>query len=122
MTALLVFALAFAAEFLSDMLSVYYQTAVRKLWRRQAVKWGACLALLSWLDLSGIALGWPLWALITGSITGGMAGTWYSVGQNMVRARLKRAQRRADMARVEAARAQLEMDDTLASDSPGSAL
>lgn len=114
MKALAVFLLAFAAEFASDALSVYYQTAVRKLWRRQAVKWGACLALLSWLDLSGIALGWPLWALVSGSVAGGCAGTWYSVGQNMVRARMKKAQRRADLARVEAARAQLEMEEPTA--------
>lgn len=112
MTALLVFALAFAAEFASDALSVYYQTAVRKLWRRQAVKWGALLALLSWVDLGGIAAGWPVWALIGGSVAGGCAGTWYSVGQNMIRARLKKAQRRADLARVEQARAQLEMEES----------
>jgi hypothetical protein len=110
MTALAVFCLAFVAEFLSDALSVFYQTAVRKMWRRQAVKWGALLALLSWIDLSGVAMGWPLWALIGGSITGGMAGTWYSIGQNMVNARLKKARRRADLAAVEEQRRQLELE------------
>jgi len=100
-TALLVFALAFAAEFASDALSVYYQTAVRKLWRRQAVKWGALLALLSWVDLGGIAAGWPVWALIGGSVAGGCAGTWYSVGQSMVNARLRKARKREEKNRSE---------------------
>lgn len=62
--------------------------------------------------LCALAAGWPLWALIAGSVGGGMAGTWYSVGQNMIRARLKKAQRRADLARVEAARAQIEMEES----------
>lgn len=85
-----VFALAFAAEFAGDALAAYYQTSVRKMWRRSAVKWAGCLALLSWVDLGGIAVGWPLTALIAGSVTGGMAGTYYAVGRLMVRARMKR--------------------------------
>lgn len=89
-TWLLVFSAAFVAEALGDILSAYYQTSVRKMWRRSAVKWAGCLALLSWVDLGGIAVGWPLTALIAGSVTGGMAGTYYAVGRLMVRARMKR--------------------------------
>ena len=93
MNAPLVFGLAFAAEFAGDVLAVNYQTAVRKLWRGKAARWAGLLALLSWVDLGGIAAGWPIWALVTGSVTGGMAGTWYSVGRNMVRERWRKKRR-----------------------------
>jgi len=88
-TWLLVFVAAFVAEALGDILSAYYQTSVRKMWRRSAVKWAGCLALLSWVDLGGIAVGWPLTALIAGSVTGGMAGTYYAVTRLTIRHRIK---------------------------------
>lgn len=93
-TALGVAVLAFVAEFAADALAVEYQTAVRKLQRRAAVKWGAMLGVLAWVDLGGVAVGWPLWALVGGSLCGGAAGTWYAVGKKQVKARLKAKQKR----------------------------
>lgn len=94
MTWLLVFALAFAAEAAADIWSVYYQTAVRKLRRGKAMRWAVLLALLGWVDLGGVATGWPLSALIAGSLMGSAAGTFYAVGREQVRARLRRKQKR----------------------------
>lgn len=94
MTWALVFLLAFAAEFAGDVLAVYYQTAVRKFWRRKAVRWAVCLGALGWVDLGGVASGWPLSALVVGSLAGAAAGTYYAVGREMVRARLRRKRRK----------------------------
>lgn len=84
-----VFALSFAAEFASDSLSAFYQVAVRKLWRRKAIQWGLLLGALGWVDLGGIAAGWPLSALFLGSLCGGAAGTWFAVSRMTITARLK---------------------------------
>ena len=89
-----VFALSFAAEFASDSLSAFYQVAVRKLWRRKAVQWAVCLGALGWVDLGGAVHGWPISALIMGSLAGAACGTWYAVGREMVRARLRRKRRK----------------------------
>lgn len=89
-TWLAVFLLAFCAEALGDVLSVYYQRSVRKLWRKSAMRWAGLLALLGWLDLSGVALGWPLSALVLGSVSGSMTGTWWGVSQQSIQARLRR--------------------------------
>lgn len=94
MTWLAVAALAFAAEFAGDVLAVYYQTAVRKFWRRKAVQWAVCLGALGWVDLGGAVHGWPISALIMGSLAGAACGTWYAVGREMVRARLRRKRRK----------------------------
>lgn len=96
LTWLSVAALTFLAEATGDVLSVQYQTAVRKLWRAKAARWAGALALLGWVDLSGIAVGWPLSALITGSLLGSMAGTWYAVTRQQVRARMRRKRKEAE--------------------------
>jgi len=90
-----VYVCAFVAEFAGDALAAHYQRAVRKLWRGKAARWAGLLALLSWVDLSGIAIGLPLTALVAGSVSGGIAGTWWAVGQQQVQARAKR-KRKAD--------------------------
>lgn len=84
-----VFALAFVAEFASDAWSAYYQQSIRKLWRRKAVQWGLLLGALGWVDLAGLFIGWPITALILGSLMGGAAGTWYAVGRMQIKQRLK---------------------------------
>jgi len=87
--------LAFLAEAIGDVASVHYQTSVRKLRRWGAARWAIMLALLSWVDLSGIAVGLPLSALICGSVAGSAAGTWLAVTRQQIKARLKR-KRKAD--------------------------
>lgn len=85
-----VFLLAFVAEALSDGLSVHYQTAVRKLWKRKAMLWGVCLGVLGWVDIAGLFAGLPMTAIIAGSLVGGAVGTGYAVHRMQIKARLKR--------------------------------
>ena len=70
-----VFLLAFVAEALSDSLAVFYQTSVRKLWKRKAMLWGVCLGVLGWVDIAGLFAGLPMTAIIAGSLVGGAVGS-----------------------------------------------
>lgn len=86
---------AFLAEFAGDAFAVYYQQAVRKLWRGRASRWAGGLALLSLVDLGIIAKELPFSALAAGVVTGSMAGTYWAVTRQSIKARLRKKRREA---------------------------
>lgn len=90
---LAVFAAAFLAEFAGDAFAVYYQQAVRKLWRGRASRWAGGLALLGLVDLGIIWGRLPFSALAVGVVSGSMAGTYWAVTRQSIKARLRKKRR-----------------------------
>ena len=95
--------LAFLAEAIGDWASAYYNRERNKLRAVRAARWAVLLAALGWVDLSGIAVGWPLSALICGSIGGAWTGTLLAVRRQQVQARIRRKLKEADRERDRAA-------------------
>ena len=87
---LVVFGAAFLAEFLGGLFAAYYQTSIRKMRRRQAVKWSGLLATLTLVDYGVIAEGLPFSALALGIVLGAMAGTHVAVTRLTIKYRLKK--------------------------------
>ena len=79
-----VFALAFVAEVASEALGTFHYGALRSLAPHRTARWAVLLLGLGWADLGGVAAGWPLSALLAGSLSGGYVGTWWSVKRMQV--------------------------------------
>lgn len=85
----LAFALAFIAEFLSEVWGIRLSRAVnsrlplgkenmrRRV--RRTLLWTVLLLALGWVDVASALSGMPLSAVILGSLTGGMAGAYVTM-------------------------------------------